>query len=492
MRRAINTAVCLLLLVAAAAASAGEIPSRPEQLKYPDLVFDVPDADALRFELADGTPVYAKRDSQFPLVNITVYFRGGRYLAPAGKEGLAAIAGEVWRTGGAGERTAQQLDEELDFLAAALGTNIGEVSGSASLNVLSKDLDEAMALFMDVLTRPRFQEDRFAKAKDDLIQNMKQRNDDTAGIEGREWNRLIYGDDYWMNRLATKASVDDLTAADAKEFVTSLVRSGNIVVAVAGDFEPAAMKAMLEETIGNLEPLAQELPPIPQPAHTPEPGVYVVNKPDVNQGRVSIGQLGYREGYPDEFPLMVGRDILGGYGFTARMMKTIRTDEGLAYSAFAALDFPVTMPGTFRAFYQSKSSTCAYAAEIFFDLLGAVRGEGVTDEELKTSKASFIETFPRAFASASQIVGRFATDEILGRPHAYWTLYRDKVAAVTAADTKAAMSKGLDPDKMIMLVVGNIEEIMQGHPEHEAKLTDFGPIHELPLRDPLTLEPIAE
>ncbi len=64
-----------------------------------------------------------------------------------------------------------------------------------SLNVLTKDLDAAMALMMDVLTKPRFQEDRFIKAKDDLIQGMKTRNDNTAGIEGREWNRLIYGDD---------------------------------------------------------------------------------------------------------------------------------------------------------------------------------------------------------------------------------------------------------------------------------------------------------
>ena len=185
MRRTIRIiAVCLLLLVTAAAASAGEIPNRPEQLTFPDLMFDVPDADALRFELADGTPVYAKRDTQFPLVSITVYFRGGRYLEPAGKEGLATITSEAWRAGGAGERTAQELDEELDFLAAILGTNIGDVTGSVSLNVLSKDLEEAMAILMDVLTEPRFQEDRFDKAKDNRIQEMKQRNDDTATSRG--------------------------------------------------------------------------------------------------------------------------------------------------------------------------------------------------------------------------------------------------------------------------------------------------------------------
>ncbi len=492
MRRIMNIAVYALLLVAAATSSAGEIPNRPEQLKHPDLTFNVPDADAIRFELADGTPVYAKRDTQFPLVGITVYFRGGRYLEPTGKEGLASITSEAWRTGGAGERTAQELDEELDFLAANLGTNIGDATGSVSLNVLSKDLEKGTAILMDVLTEPRFQEDRFDKAKDNTIQEMKQRNDDTADIEAREWQRLIYGDDYWMNRLATKGSVDAITAMDSKQFVSSLVRSGNIVVAVAGDFDPAALETLLNRTIGTLEPLAEPLPTIPQPDHAAEAGVYVINKPDVNQGRVSIGQLGYKLGYPDQFPLMIGNDILGGGGFTARMMKTIRSDEGLAYSAYSSIRFPVTMPGAFRAFYQSKSSTCAYAGEIFFELLESMRSSNPTDEELRTAKISYIETFPRRFASAGQIAGLYATDELLGRPHAYWTTYRDNVAAVNGDAVAKAMGKDLDPDKMIVLVVGNIEEIMAGHPEHDARLTNFGEIHKVPLRDPMTMEPISE
>ena len=491
MRRT-TIATVVFALFAAATLTAADIPDRPEKLAYPELTFDVPDADSLRFQLADGTPVYAQQDPQFPLVNITVYFHGGRHLVPDGKEGLAGITAAAWRTGGAGERTAQELDEELDFLAANLGTNIGDVWGSASLNVLSKDLEAAMAIFMEVLTEPRFQQDRFDKAKENALQAMKQRNDDTADIEAREWSRLIYGEDYWLNRLATQASVDSITTSDCREFVQSMLRSGNLVVAVAGDFEPAELEALLNSTIGSLPPLEEPLPAIQQPSHTPEPGVYVINKEDVNQGRVSIGRLSYRLGHPDQFPLAVGNDILGGYGFTARMMKRIRSDEGLAYGAYSSLGFQVTYPGTYRAFYQSKSSTCAYAAEIYFGILEEMRTANATEEEITTTKASFIETFPNQFASAAQVVGLYAIDEILGRDHSYWVDYRDNIAAVTVAQIQQAMKKNLDPDTMIMLVVGNIEEIMKGHPEHDARITDFGEIKELPLRDPLTLEPITE
>jgi zinc protease len=492
MRRLMISTAVVALMVAAATVSAADIPNRPEKLVYPDLTFEVPDADALRFELADGTPVYAKQDSQFPLVNITVFFRGGRYLEPDAKAGLASITGDAWRSGGAGDYTAQELDEELDYLAANLNTSVGDVTGSVNLNVLSKDLDAAMAILMDVLTKPRFQGDRFAKTKENMLQGMKQRNDDTADIEAREWDRLIYGDDYWMNRLAIQASVDAITAADCKAFVASLVRSGNLVVAVAGDFQQADMMALLNRTIATLPKLEAPLPEVPQPGASAVKGVYVINKPDVNQGRVSIGQLGYKEGTPDQFPLMIGNEILGGGGFTARMMKTIRSDEGLAYSAYSDLNFPVTMPGTFQAYYQSKSSTCAYAAEIFFGLLKSMRTAPPTDEEVKTSKTTFIETFPRRFATAGQVVGLYATDELLGRPHSYWIGYRDNVAAVTGADIQKAMAADLNPDNMIMLVVGNIEEISKGHPEHEAKLTDFGKVTELPLRNPMTLEPMVK
>ncbi len=121
-----------------------------------------------------------------------------------------------------------------------------------------------------------------------------------------------------------------------------------------------------------------------------------------------------------------------------------------------------------------------------------MRTTEASDEEIKTAKVSFIETFPNQFASAAQVVGLYAVDEILGRDHSYWVTYRDNFRGVTADQIKAAMQKNLDPGTMIMLVVGNIEEIMAGHPEHDARLTDFGEIKNVPLRDPMTLEPIVE
>lgn len=488
--------VCLtiaLLVGAFGNVAARDIPPRPEQLQFPPLVFEPPQPDPLRVELENGIPVYIAEDHLLPLVTLQVMFRGGQYLEPEGKEGLADLTGEVWRTGGAGNLSAKELDEELDFLAASLSTSIGSTSGAVSLDLLAKDLDRGLELLMQVLTQPRFEEARLAKAKEDLLAAMKERNDSTAAIERREWNRLLYGEDFWLNRLSTKASVDSITREDLVAFHSRLLNPRDVVVAVAGDFDRETMIAKLNATLGKLQGAESPVPPVPQPQHEPEPGVYLVNKPDVNQGRVSIGHLGLKRPVPDEFAVMLANDILGGGGFTSWIMSRVRSDEGLAYSAGSGFGIGDEYPGTFRAFFQSKSSTCARATQIAVELMQKLREEGVGTDELETSKNSFIQTFPNRFQTAFQTVSLYASDELVGRPHEYWLTYREKVGAVEPAAVREAARKYVHPEKLVFLVVGNIEEILKGHPDYpDIKFEDFGPLHRVPLRDPLTLEPIGE
>jgi len=474
---------------------AGEIPikTHPDQLEFPDLQFEPPNADDFRVRLDNGIPVYIAEDRMFPLVNVRLYFRGGSYLLPDGKEGLAGLTGEVWRTGGAGDLDARSLDEEIDFLAARLSTGIGDITGSVALNLLSKDLDRGLELMLDVLLRPRFQEDRLAKAKEDLLAGMKRRNDRAGQIEAREWSRLIYGEDFWANRLPTEATVKSIGREDLIDFHGSLLNPANMVLVAAGDFDKEAMLAKLNTTFGQLTGAPQAFPPVPQPTWKPKPGVYLVNKPDVNQGRVSIGHLGVKLPMEDEFGLRVANDILGGGGFTSWLMAKVRSDEGLAYSAGSSSGIARSYPGVFRASFQSKSSTCSRAAQLTTELIRKLISEGVEEDELTTSKNSFIQTFPNWFRTPIQTVSLYGQDELIARPHEYWTTYREKVSEVTHDTVKAAAQEHIHPDQLVVLVVGNIDEILKGHPDHpDASFEQFGKLVRLPLRDPMTLEPLEE
>ncbi|NDE99554.1 MAG: insulinase family protein, partial [Verrucomicrobia bacterium] len=179
--------------VAALGANAADIPDRPEKLKYPALNYSPPDAKQFRVALKAGPVAYVVPDRELPLVNIFILVRTGDYLDPVGKEGLAGITGYLLARGGTKSKTAEDLEERLAFLAASLNSAVGDTQGSVSLNLLSKDLDEGFAILREMLTAPRFQDDKLALRKQQSLQAMKQRNDDAADIEQRERRYLAYG-----------------------------------------------------------------------------------------------------------------------------------------------------------------------------------------------------------------------------------------------------------------------------------------------------------
>jgi len=470
------------------------IPERPEKLTYPELKYVPPNPAEHRVVLKAGPIAYLVPSKELPLIQIEIQVRTGEYLTPAGKEGLPAMTGYLLGKGGTRKRTAQELEERLAFLAALLNTSVGGTSGKISLNLLSKDLDEGLVILREVLTEPKFQEDRFSLYKDQVLQSMRQRNDDSSHIEARERNFLSYGEKFWLNGQTTAASLQSITRDDIKAFHNKWFYPQNFIVAVSGDFDAADMTARLEKLF-QAWPFTGEKPgPIPTNTQIGSSGIYIVDK-DVPQGRVSILLPGILRDDPDYFSVVLMNDILGGGGFTSRIVNRVRSDEGLAYSAGSSFQGGIYFPQTFTAAFQSKSRTVPFAISLVLEEVKNMATKAPEAEELAISKATYIEQLPQRFATKANVAATFADDELTGRFQKnpdYWKNYRSRLESIQISDLERVAKRFLSSSNFVILIVGKKEEIMKGHPNHKAQLSDMagGKIIDLPLRDPLTMEPM--
>ena len=491
-----RTMICGAALVAlgpalGAIAQVG-IPQRPEDIRFDELRFEPPMSSEYRRETSSGVPVYMMPSHEFPLVQVTFSFKGGEYLEPEGKAGLASMTGAMIRRGGTASMSASDLDEEFDFLAANAGSYSGSTRSGASLNCLASNFDEAFALFVDMVRNPGFQADKVELYRAEVVERMKQRNDDAGPILNREWDAMLYGRDSYVGRVPTIATVESITTADMRAHHARVFNPANLIVGVTGDFDEREMLSALDRALSGWA-RGDRNPDAPDVSASFQPGVYHVEK-DIPQGKVAIGHRTVKRDHPDYFPLRVMNDILGGSGFTSRITKRVRSDEGLAYSAGSFLSMPAEREGEFQAFYQSKNRTVALAAKIIFEELDRIRSEYVSDQEIETAKASMIETFPRTFESKNATVNLFIEDEWTDRPNDYWQNYRSNVSSVSKEDVKRVAEDHLRPENMVMMIVGNWGEIEGGDLDGRASMADFfgGSHTPLPLRDPLTQEPIED
>lgn len=489
------TRIALAALVGATTLSAQAIPDRPEKISVKPITFQVPKVKDARIKLKNGITAFLVPDpAGQPLVNLTLIIKGGTYLDPAGKEGTGALMGNLLRSGGTTKTPAVKMDEKLDFLAAQFSSNLFDAGANLNLNLMGKDLKEGLGLMMEVLTEPAFQQDRLDLAKKNTRQQIERRNDDTTTIERYQASLLRTGEKHFTNRFTTAASLEAITRADLLAFHGRIMDPRNMFVTVSGNFERKAVEKLLNETLGKLKAGkdAQLSPKVPAPEHTIQPGIYVCEK-DVNQGRVSINIPGLRQIDADWPAVTVMNDILGGGGFTARMVKKIRSDEGLAYSVGSYFNPGSFYTGTFTALFQTKVPTVAYGIRLALAEMERIKREPVTEDELKVAKGSFIDGFPDDFGTKAVVAQVFAQMELTGMPENYFETIRERISAVTVADVQRVAQKYLKPEKAAILVVGGkAADLEAGDKEHPGKLSEVAklPVVNLPLRDPLTMKPI--
>jgi len=467
-------ALLLGLMVLASIATTATAKEPWEKIKIPELnEFQMPAYE--RVELDNGMVLYLAEDRDLPLVQLSATIRVGGIYDPADKLGLASMVGTVLRSGGAGERTGDDLDALVESRGLAVETWAGGTTGGAYLSCLTEDTDLGLELLADILMKPRFAEDKLELAKKAEKAGIARRNDETMSIAMREAPKALYGAEHVMARHPEYDTIDAVTRDDLVGFHADYYGPDRVYLVVIGDFDTADMSARIESAFAGWQPAGEPLPDDPE---IPWRGrtVNVAVKEGLTQAVVLLGHRGIRNDHPDYAALRIGAEILGG-GFNSRLFKEIRSNQGLAYSVGAGAGTGWRFPGLFMAFTMTKNSTVQASAEAIMAEIDRMLLEPVTDDELQFAKDLVLNSEVFNYDTKREVLDRMVTFEMNGYETDFLQKYQTAVQELTPEDILEAVQAAWKPEDLTFLVVGTPSEF-------DGDLSVFGQVNEIDITIP--------
>ncbi|MDP9051117.1 MAG: insulinase family protein [Acidobacteriota bacterium] len=428
-----------------------------------------------RIDLPNGLVIFLQEDHELPFIDGTILIRGGSRDEPAAKVGLVSMYGQTWRTSGTDSKPGDVLDAELAQKAASIETSGGGATTSVSWGSFKQDFDTVFGEAVDLMLHPAFKADKLTLAKRQLDTGISRRNDEADAIAGREAARLVYGADSPFARHPEYATVDAVKLEDLKAWHDRTLVPNNMIVAVGGDFDSAAMEAKLRKIFEPM-PRGAAIDPLKSEFPGPKPGVYFIDKEDVNQSTVEILGLGTQRSNPDYYALSVMNEIFSG-GFDSRVVQSVRTRLGLAYDVSGSFGSSYDHPGVFQSEAGTKSVSTVAATKAILEEIGNLKTKPPTTVEMRKAKDQVMNSFIFHYDTPVKTLNEQVLLAFYGYPADFLEKYKDGVEHVTAADITRVANKYIDVTKLAVLVVGNKSEI-------QPALSALGPVTDLDITIP--------
>ncbi|MBZ2184098.1 MAG: insulinase family protein [Bryobacter sp.] len=425
-------------------------------LKYPPLKpVQIPSVE--QFTLPNGLKVLILENHELPLASGSLRIRTGSLLEPAEKAGLASLTGTVLRSGGTKRMKPDDLNARLESMAANIEAGINDDNATVSFNCLKENLDEVFGLFKEVVTEPAFAQDRFDLAVTQTRSGISRRNDDAADIRAREFQNILFGRNTPFADRLEYATLNNIKREDLIAFHDRYFFPSNAMLSIYGDVDTATVKAKLESLFGSWNVQRPPVPAFPQITRQKSAGVFIADKPDVEQTSFTIGQIGGKLNDKDYAALTVLSNILGGAGtFSSRLMQKIRSDMSLVYGISSSWSADYLHDGTFTISGSTAAATTGKAIVETLKEVKRMREELVGPTELEAAKQRVENTFVFQFASPAQTLSRLARYQYYGYPSDFNTRYKDAVSKVTAQDILRVAKEYIKPEDFTIVAVGPV------------------------------------
>jgi zinc protease len=394
-------------------------------------------------------------EHSLPFVTFQLLINSGSRKDPPGEEGLAYLTarGLLLSTS---KRTVNVINEELDFMGASLNASSGRDYSTLSLRVLKKDLDKGMDLFMEVITQPTFPEEEIRREVEKTLASIQSAEDQPEEVAEKEFQKTLFlTSPYGHPVEGTKESVPRLAREALLRFYRDYYHPNNVILTVAGDITTDEIKKKL---LPRLEkwPTAK-IPEMPFISGFAKEQKIVKIDRAITQANIVLGHAGVRRDNPDYYALTVMNYILGGGGFSSRLVEEIRNKRGLAYSVASFFD-PGKYPGAFQIVLQTKNASAREAISLVLQQMERIRKEPVSEKELEGAKRYLIGSFPMRLDTQGKLANFLSQVEYFGLGLDYPEKYSSFIRSVTREEVLRVARTYLHPENYILVVVANLKE----------------------------------
>ena len=405
--------------------------------------------------LRNGLKVHAVPLPELPLVSIHFIIPCGAEADPVGLAGRADLSAEMLALG-TRKRSASQLAAEVDGMGAILSAYGGWNATSLYLSGLSEDLERLLGVLLEIHTEAAYSAEEFEQLKQRRIGQLIQQKDESQIIADERFQELLFqGTPYDHPTYGTLESLPKLTVEDARAFHRQRFEAPESFLVLVGDLSADRCFRWAEE---NFPPPGRTKPTVREFSPSLSSGIQtrIIDRPELTQSQIRLGHIGIPYAHPGFIPFEVMNYILGGGGFSSRLMQKIRSELGFTYGIHSSLE-PRKYPGPFIvSTFTPTDVTCTCVQEIH-SVLRSFLEQGATEREREEAVNFFTGSYPRRFETLSQIAQRVIQAELHGLGMEYLSAYPGRVAGVSLEEISRTAREYVHPQDLLTVVVGRAE-----------------------------------
>ncbi len=410
--------------------------------------------------LANGLQITTIPQHEVPTVSFTLAIGNGALLDPPGKEGTASLTASMLDRG-TEMHTGDEIASELDFMATGIGGYSDWYSSYVRFGCLTRYLEPTLALFSEVLLQPVFPQREFDIVQTRGISSMQQALDSPRHLVRKHFSSAVNkGTRYATAAGGDLESLPAITRDDVIAFHHNYYTPAEAELIIVGDVEHHEMVRLVETYLGDWqgsEAVATISTALPQPG---EQGVIIINKPEATNANLRFGHLGVPRNHPDYYSLQVMNSILGGGGFSSRLMQRIRTELGYTYGIYSGFRYERDT-GTFSIGAAVSASSLQDAISEALTIINTIREEPVGDKELRDARTFLAASYPLAFENPETLAGEILEAHVYGLPESDIIEYSERILAVTKEDVLRVARRYITPGNFQFVICGNAAELQE-------------------------------